>query len=123
MFFTPQDYALYKGLLVEDCSAADVGGWTLMPNPLTLAPAVPDSLWRALAKVHRTYAGDHSRAAKENRAFPARSLRRRRDGGSSPGGGTLCRAESRTCRTGKAGGGLALVKRSGASDVGARRHY
>lgn len=27
VFFTPQDYALYKNLLVEYCCAADVGIW------------------------------------------------------------------------------------------------
>ncbi|WP_245461102.1 MULTISPECIES: transposase [unclassified Mesorhizobium] len=61
VFFTSEDYALYKDLLVEYCRAADVGiwAWCLMPNHvhLILTPADPDGLRRALAKVHRAYAG------------------------------------------------------------------
>ncbi|TIW59199.1 MAG: transposase, partial [Mesorhizobium sp.] len=61
VFFTPEDYALYKSLLVEHCRAADVGiwAWCLMPNHvhLILTPTDADGLRRALAKVHRAYAG------------------------------------------------------------------
>ncbi|RWK49469.1 MAG: transposase [Mesorhizobium sp.] len=61
VFFTPEDYALYKRLLVEHCRLADVGiwAWCLMPNHvhLILTPADADGLRRALAKVHRSYAG------------------------------------------------------------------
>ncbi|WP_292536359.1 transposase [Mesorhizobium sp.] len=61
VFFTPEDYALYKRLLVEHCWLADVGiwAWCLMPNHvhLVLTPADADGLRRALAKVHRAYAG------------------------------------------------------------------
>lgn len=61
VFFTLEDYALYKRLLVEHCRLADVGiwAWCLMPNHvhLILTPADADGLRRALAKVHRAYAG------------------------------------------------------------------
>jgi putative transposase len=61
VFFTSGDYALYKTLLVENCRLSDVGiwAWCLMPNHvhLILTPTHPDGLRRALAKVHRAYAG------------------------------------------------------------------
>src|SRR5882762_3155125 len=60
-FFGDDDYALYRDLLTEHCRAADVGvwGWCLMPNHvhLILVPSDPDGLRRALARVHRSYAG------------------------------------------------------------------
>jgi putative transposase len=60
-FFGDADYALYRDLLAENCRAADVAvwAWCLMPNHvhLILVPSDPDGLRRALARVHRSYAG------------------------------------------------------------------
>ena len=60
-FFGDDDYALYRDLLAEHCRAAgvDVWAWCLMPNHvhLILVPSDPDGLRRALARVHRRYAG------------------------------------------------------------------
>ena len=60
-FFGDSDYALYRDLLAENCHAAEVEvwAWCLMPNHvhLILVPSDPDGLRRALARVHRTYAG------------------------------------------------------------------
>jgi putative transposase len=60
-FFADADYALYRDLLAEHCHAAgvEVWAWCLMPNHvhLILAPSDADGLRRALAAVHRRYAG------------------------------------------------------------------
>ena len=60
-FFGDHDYALYRDLLAEHCRAAgvEVWGWCLMPNHvhLILVPSDADGLRRALARVHRRYAG------------------------------------------------------------------
>lgn len=60
-FFSDADYALYRDLLAEHCLAAGVAvwGWCLMPNHvhLILVPHDADGLRRALAPVHRRYAG------------------------------------------------------------------
>ena len=60
-FFGDSDYALYRDLLAEHCRAAgvEVWAWCLMPNHvhLILVPSDADGLRRALARVHRTYAG------------------------------------------------------------------
>jgi putative transposase len=60
-FFGDGDYALYRDLLAAHCRAADVEvwAWCLMPNHvhLILVPSDPDGLRRALARVHRSYAG------------------------------------------------------------------
>jgi len=60
-FFTDADYALYRDLLAEHCRAAkvEVWAWCLMPNHvhLILMPSDADGLRRALAAVHRRYAG------------------------------------------------------------------
>src|SRR2546429_8255073 len=60
-FFSDQDYAFYCELLAEHCRAAEVEvwAWCLMPNHvhLILVPSDPDGLRRALARVHRHYAG------------------------------------------------------------------
>jgi len=60
-FFSDQDYALYRDLLAANCRAAgvEVWAWCLMPNHvhLILVPSDPDGLRRALARVHRRYAG------------------------------------------------------------------
>ena len=60
-FFTEADYALYRDLLAASCRAAhvEVWAWVLMPNHvhLVLTPCDADGLRRALAQVHRRYAG------------------------------------------------------------------
>jgi putative transposase len=60
-FFGDADYALYRDLLAENCRAAEVEvwAWCLMPNHvhLILVPSDSDGLRRALARVHRSYAG------------------------------------------------------------------
>jgi putative transposase len=60
-FFGDADYALYRDLLAENCRAAEVEvwAWCLMPNHvhLIVVPSDPDGLRRALARVHRSYAG------------------------------------------------------------------
>jgi putative transposase len=60
-FFEDSDYALYRDLLAAHCKAAgvEVWAWCLMPNHvhLILVPSDSDGLRRALARVHRSYAG------------------------------------------------------------------
>jgi putative transposase len=60
-FFSNEDYALYRDLLAEHCRRADVEvwAWCLMPNHvhLVLVPSDSDGLRRALAAMHRRYAG------------------------------------------------------------------
>jgi putative transposase len=60
-FFADADYALYRDLLAESLNAAGVAcwAWVLMPNHvhLILVPSDEDGLRRALAPVHRRYAG------------------------------------------------------------------
>jgi putative transposase len=60
-FFGDADYALYRNLLGAHCRAAgvEVWAWCLMPNHvhLILVPSDADGLRRALAAVHRRYAG------------------------------------------------------------------
>ena len=60
-FFGDEDYQLYRDLLAEHAAAAgvEVWSWVLMPNHvhLILVPPEPDALRRALAPVHRRYAG------------------------------------------------------------------
>ena len=61
VFFDESDYALYRALLAESCrtAAVEVWAWVLMPNHvhLILVPSDSDGLRRALAQVHRRYAG------------------------------------------------------------------
>jgi putative transposase len=60
-FFCDADYALYRDLLAEHAAAARVAvwAWVLMPNHvhLILVPGDADGIRRALAPVHRRYAG------------------------------------------------------------------
>lgn len=60
-FFGEDDYALYRDLLAVSCHAAgvEIWAWCLMPNHvhLILVPSDADGLRRALAPVHRRYAG------------------------------------------------------------------
>lgn len=59
VFFSDDDYALYRDLLAEACARANVSVWAycLMPNHvhLILTPSTPDGLARALGKAHRRY--------------------------------------------------------------------
>ena len=61
VFFSNDDYRLYCDLLTFHCAAAavEIWAWCLMPNHvhLVLKPADVDGLRRALAPVHRHYAG------------------------------------------------------------------
>jgi putative transposase len=61
VFFGDDDYRLYRALLAEHRAAADVEvwAWVLMPDHvhLILVPSDEDGLRRALAGVHRRYAG------------------------------------------------------------------
>src|SRR6266853_5482893 len=60
-FFDDNDYALYRDLLAASCGAAgvEIWAWVLMPNHvhLILTPRDADGLRRALAPLHRRYAG------------------------------------------------------------------
>jgi putative transposase len=65
-FFGDDDYALYRDLLGVSCRAAgvEVWAWVLMPNHvhLIMVPSDVDGLRRALAPLHRRYAGQiHTR--------------------------------------------------------------
>jgi putative transposase len=60
-FFSDADYGVYRDLLAASCrsAAVEVWAWVLMPNHvhLILVPCDEDGLRRALAPVHRRYAG------------------------------------------------------------------
>ena len=60
-FHNDADYRLYRDLLAEHCASAgvEIWSWVLMPNHvhLILVPDDEDGLRRALAPVHRRYAG------------------------------------------------------------------
>ena len=76
-FFGDDDYAFYRDLLSLHCREAgvEVWAWVLMPNHvhLILNPADPDGLRRALAKVHRQYAGRvHARQKKTGHFWQGR---------------------------------------------------
>ncbi len=76
-FFSDGDYRLYRDLLAEHAAAADVEvwAWVLMPNHvhLILVPHQPDGLRRALAPVHRYYAGHvHMRQQKSGHFWQGR---------------------------------------------------
>lgn len=59
LFVEPGDYALYRDLMGERCSANDVVCWAycLMPNHihLILVPARPDGLAKAIGEAHRRF--------------------------------------------------------------------
>ncbi|KGM31055.1 transposase [Inquilinus limosus] len=76
-FFGDADYALYRDLLAIHCAAAEVEvwSWVLMPNHvhLILVPSDPDGLRRALAPVHRYYAGHiHARLGRSGHFWQGR---------------------------------------------------
>ncbi len=76
-FFGDGDYVFYRDLLAEGCRAAgvEVWAWCLMPNHvhLILVPADKDGLRRALAPVHRRYAGVvHARQRRTGHFWQAR---------------------------------------------------
>lgn len=60
-FFTDSDYAVYRDGLGEACRDAgvEIWAWVLMPNHvhMILVPGDEDGLRRALAPLHRRYAG------------------------------------------------------------------
>ncbi len=60
LFFGPQDYMAYRGLVREACDREGVRcfAWCLMPNHvhLILTPPTADALRAALAEAHRRYA-------------------------------------------------------------------
>jgi putative transposase len=77
VFFGDADYALYRDLLVAHCRDADVAiwAWCLMPDHvhLILPPADADGLRRALARLHRAYAGViHARQKKSGHFWQGR---------------------------------------------------
>lgn len=59
VFFSDDDYVVYKTLLAEGCRAAgvEIWGYCLMPDHvhLILVPGDPDGLRAALADAHRRY--------------------------------------------------------------------
>jgi putative transposase len=61
VFFCDENYRLYRDLLATHCAAAgvEVWAWVLMPNHvhMILVPGDADGIRRALAPVHRRYAG------------------------------------------------------------------
>jgi putative transposase len=61
VFFSEHDYVAYRDLLTAAAREADVAvwAWCLMPSHvhLIVCPSDPDGLRRALARVHRIYAG------------------------------------------------------------------
>jgi len=76
-FFSDNDYRLYRDLLAEHAAAAqvEVWAWVLMPNHvhLILVPQDADGLRRALAPVHRYYAGHvHTRQQKSGHFWQGR---------------------------------------------------
>ena len=76
-FFSNGDYELYRSLLAENCGAAgvDVWAWVLMPNHvhMILVPADEDGLRRALAPLHRRYAGHvHAREKRSGHFWQGR---------------------------------------------------
>lgn len=76
-FFSDNDYILYRDLLAQHTEAAgvEVWAWVLMPNHvhLILVPQDADGLRRALAPVHRYYAGHvHTRQQKSGHFWQGR---------------------------------------------------
>jgi len=76
-FFSDGDYRLYRDLLAEHTAAAgvEVWAWVLMPNHvhLILVPPDGDALRRALAPVHRYYAGHvHARQQRSGHFWQGR---------------------------------------------------
>lgn len=76
-FFDDGDYALYRDLLARSCREAGVAvwSWVLMPNHthLVLVPSDEDGLRRALAPVHRRYAGHvHARERRSGHFWQGR---------------------------------------------------
>ena len=75
--FNDADYGLYRDLLRDCCRAAEVEIWAyvLMPNHvhLILTPADSDGLRRALAPLHRRYAGHvHARRKRSGHFWQGR---------------------------------------------------
>jgi putative transposase len=76
-FFSDADYTLYRDLLAASCRAAgvEIWAWVLMPNHvhLVLTPGDEDGIRRALAPVHRRYAGEvHARLGRTGHFWQGR---------------------------------------------------
>ena len=73
VFFSDDDYALYLKLLKAACAAAKVRclAYALMPNHvhLVLVPANAEGLSKAMASVHRAYAGTINARRKKSGHF------------------------------------------------------
>jgi len=77
IFFTDDDYLLYRDLLAAETRKAGVAvwAWCLMPNHvhLILTPANEQGLAQALARTHRRYAGViNARARRTGHVFQER---------------------------------------------------
>lgn len=77
VFFSDDDYALYRDLLGERCGKLGVAvwGWCLMPNHvhLILVPRGADGLARAVGETHRRYTSFvNARARQTGHLFQAR---------------------------------------------------
>src|SRR5579863_4218176 len=77
VFFSQADYAAYRDLLAGAAAEAGVAvwAWCLMPNHvhLILRPSGEDGLRRALARVHRAYAGKiHARRRRSGHFWQGR---------------------------------------------------
>jgi putative transposase len=77
VFFSDDDYELYRSLLAASCKKARVAcwAWVAMPNHvhLILVPRDADGLRAALAPVHRAYAGlIHARRKKTGHFWQGR---------------------------------------------------
>ncbi len=77
VFFQDADYALYRDWLGAACRAngVEVWAWVLLPNHvhLVLVPSDPDGIRRALAPLHRRYAGHvHARLKRSGHFWQGR---------------------------------------------------
>ncbi len=77
VFFSNEDYGLYRDLLQTHCAAngVEVWAWCLMPNHthLLLVPQEKDGIRAALSKVHRIYAGHiHARLKRTSHFWQGR---------------------------------------------------
>jgi len=127
-FFDDADYVLYRDLLAASCRAANVEiwSWVLMPNHvhLILTPADADGIRRALAPVHRGYAGAiHARLRRTGHFWQGRFGAVAMDESTSGGSGAVCGTQSGPGAAPRPSAGLALVERALASVGQRRRHH
>ena len=114
-FFNDVDYALYRDLLREHCARAGVAvwSWMLMPNHvhLVLVPSDEDGLRRALAPLHRGYAGRiHERMQRTGHFWQGRFGCVAMDEGACPRGDPLWPDEPRAGAASGTRHRLALVE-------------